>query len=313
MALCSLSSCFTGVESTPRIDASDVRRNNAGALSAEDAFFSSIHPSPLAQWTPGKVLRVSDPRIRLVLSPGSTRSDLKLGDELVFRRVEPVNKITGTEGAEIMFTVGATDTVYYRPGSDLDAVMAADAAPLEIPFTVDVDMAAEADSIVAADRRPVYVITPLWYDAFTEKATAGYRHIEVELDSVRPGNHLYPLAVYFHVADPEYAGTEVGKGEKMMFLTANSKVGGGTRGFGTLFSFQDSRKRFPNVSREIWHLIVNSQVREGMTKDECRLALGAPSSVERTPVRNGDLERWSYSDGVFLLFNTENILIRYRL
>lgn len=41
-----------------------------------------------------------------------------------------------------------------------------------------------------------------------------------------------------------------------------------------------------------------------MTRDECRLALGAPATT-------GMVEFWQYSDGIYLLFE-ENILTRFR-
>ena len=49
-----------------------------------------------------------------------------------------------------------------------------------------------------------------------------------------------------------------------------------------------------------------------MTRDECRLALGAPPEVLRTPSYGGMREVWSYSDGVFLIFE-DGYLTRFRL
>ena len=59
-------------------------------------------------------------------------------------------------------------------------------------------------------------------------------------------------------------------------------------------------------------MIVNSKVAAGMTRDECRLALGAPNSFRTIPVYNAVVEQWNYDDGMYLIFE-DGILTRYRI
>ena len=50
-----------------------------------------------------------------------------------------------------------------------------------------------------------------------------------------------------------------------------------------------------------------------MTRDECRLALGTPDSIDRaTTVGNTHFERWSYENGVYLLFE-DGYLSKFRM
>ena len=49
-----------------------------------------------------------------------------------------------------------------------------------------------------------------------------------------------------------------------------------------------------------------------MTRDECRLALGAPNSYRTIPVYNAIVEQWNYDDGLYLIFE-DGILTRYRI
>lgn len=315
IALSMLSSCFTGVESTPRIDDSELRRAKAAKLTPEELFLQSVVPSRAADWTPGKQLIVADSKIRLVLTvpEGAATVELAPGDVLTFKAFEGAASLTGEDACDVLFSAQGYPEVRYRLNISPEALMKDDAPIPEVPFTVDPLLAAKADSIVASRPGPLYVLSPLWYDATTEKAVGGYRLIAVEPDSVRPGNHIFPLKLYFHVADTDLASTEVGRGEKMVFMAHGGKSRGSTRTFPSLFAFDEQRRLHPSITDDTWALIINSRVCEGMTKDECRLALGSPAAVDLTPTRTGDYERWGYSDGVYLIFNPEGLLVRYRL
>jgi hypothetical protein len=48
-----------------------------------------------------------------------------------------------------------------------------------------------------------------------------------------------------------------------------------------------------------------------MTSSECRLALGAPNDYTRVPTTGGMVERWTYDNGVYLMFE-DGVLTRYR-
>ena len=48
-----------------------------------------------------------------------------------------------------------------------------------------------------------------------------------------------------------------------------------------------------------------------MTREECRLALGAPTTLRRIPTYGGMRENWQYSDGVYLYFD-DGYLTQYR-
>ena len=315
IALSILSSCFTGVESTPKIDASELKRAKVARPTPEDAFLNAVVSARTSEWTPGRKLIVADAKIRLVLTTadGGALPDLTPGAVLTFRRFEPATALLGNEAADAVFAADGYPELRYRIASSPAELTGENAPVVDVPFTVDPLLAERADSIVAERSGTMYILSPLWYDAATEKDVGGYRLVSVRVDSVRPGNHIFPLKVYFHVADANLAKTDVGRGEKMVLMAHGGKAGVNTRTFASLFAFDEPRKRYPHISDDVWALIVNSKVTEGMTKEECRLALGSPSSVELTPTRTGDIERWGYSDGIYLMFNPEGILMRYRL
>lgn len=306
-----LGACFTGVESTPKIDSSELKRAKAAKVSEEEIYMSSVSPQPASQWKEGKLLIVTDPKIRMVLTLGEGGIPfLEAGDKLEFKKFVSVPSMMGNDDTEAVFSSSRYPDLRFRISSTVESLLGENSQSLEIPFTVDPLVAAQADRLIKSNPRECYILTSIWYDPLTEKETlaGGYRLVPVKLDSVSPGNHIYPLKIYFHVADSELNGTERGRGEKMVFASPSS-----TRSFATLFTFSNPRKKHPEITSETWSLIINSRVREGMTKEECRLALGSPSTVDSSPTRTGDIERWGYSDGIYLLFNPEGMLIRYRL
>ena len=84
-----------------------------------------------------------------------------------------------------------------------------------------------------------------------------------------------------------------------------------TRNFDRLFSFTDPRRSYPRITDATWQKIIRSQVEAGMTRDECRLALGAPDHIDRGATPGAQLERWTYDNGVYLIFE-DGILERWR-
>ncbi|MDE6513468.1 MAG: hypothetical protein K2L05_04720, partial [Muribaculaceae bacterium] len=83
------------------------------------------------------------------------------------------------------------------------------------------------------------------------------------------------------------------------------------RTFANQFSLTNPRKNYPQISDTNWNLISQGRVALDMTREECRLALGAPSQVDREALPNGIFERWIYEDGVYLFF-TDGLLTRFR-
>lgn len=72
-----------------------------------------------------------------------------------------------------------------------------------------------------------------------------------------------------------------------------------------MFGYGDLRKQYPTIDEETWSLLGNGEVRTGMTKDECFLALGSPIQIVAKP--NSRYETWYYQgrtlefDGIKLL------------
>jgi len=297
-----VSSCFTGVESTPRIDASTVREQRASQPVAEASYLDEIKAQPPSKWKQGKRFRVADDRVSLIFTaPSSPTNDL-VGKVIEFRSISPANSLTGNDATVIEFADKQGGKYYYRL-NNYDKARIDSIASLEIPFTIDLDMVDAVNDKMRG--KHFFVRTPSWYSAdSTLTEISGLRHIEIVIDSVVPGTSNFAAAVCFHKKDDDAA-------KEYVVLMSVGKGKGATRTFDKLFAFEDPRKQYPAISDEVWDLITRSQVRSGMTRDECRLALGAPADILRVPTYSGMQERWTYTDGVYLIFD-DGFLTRYR-
>lgn len=283
-AALTLHSCFTGVESTPRVSESEVKRQGAAVPSAERILISSVKPQALAQWSPGKMFLVSDLRVALIF-----RSETKVatGDTLTFRGVQEGITVMNDTVADLIFSLPGADSVVYRTEMSVDDAMQ---ALNSVPYTVDLDLVRDADRLLRG--RKVWTLT----------AMAGGKFTPATISSVQPGNADFPLNVIFTDA----TGAEH---SLLMAAESNSRT---ARTFDHLFSLSDPRKRYSSIPDHTWSLITQGRVERGMTRLECRLALGSPSDVDRTASTSAILERWLYEGGSYLIFE-DDILTRYRL
>ncbi len=283
------SACFTGVESTPKITAANVKKENI-KTTAEQQFLADVGPQPPAQWAQGKQFYVADPKISIIFSSQSSPDkDYLYGKEIAFHSMYPVTSVTGEQVTEIEFVSPSGGRLFYRINTPYSEI--ADRQILEIPFTIEQDIVNDAKARMVG--KLYYAVTPLWYSADGEQSINGLRHVPVEIKQVVPGNAVYPLRVVFKAEGDERLFS--------MYMTVGTQRNS-TRNFDTLFAFDNPRKKYPQISDENWELIKHSRVSQGMSRDECRLALGSPQTIGQRPTTAGMVEYWSYSDGIYLLF-----------
>lgn len=94
----------------------------------------------------------------------------------------------------------------------------------------------------------------------------------------------------------------------LMNLPEASGSGVESRSFRNLFTLSDPKEKYPSILPEIWDAICDGHVRNGMTKDECRLAIGNPADSQSGHDWNSTIDIWSYPDGTFLRFQ-DGILV----
>lgn len=282
-----LSGCFfTGVESTPKITASDVRKAET-PVTAEDTFLSRVADAPLAEWRPGKRFLVTDPRISLIFPSAGADADSLEGRVITFAGASESVGVTGSGVTDLTFVSPDGRELVYRVSRPMASLMKSES--LSVPFTIQTDMVGMADRLMRGQR--YYVLTSLWRDD-EENTVRERKFIPVVIDSVTPGSAVFPLKASFH-------DTEGRSGK--LFFNPGAKSDN-MRTFASLFAFGDPRRQYPQITDEVWELITRGRVRAGMTLVECRLALGAPREVTHGASYGYLREVWQYESGIYLLF-----------
>lgn len=288
-----LQSCFTGVESTPKITYREVKENKADATSPEAAFAAGFSPQKFADWQEGKPFYVTSDRIGLVLTPDNPEDrdrEPKEGEIIFYKGWRTVTDLTGNEIAELLFSApeGSGGLFAYRTGNSTGEL--AERSTVEIPFTIDLDYVREWDSALAG--KEYFIKTPLWLDG-NGNQLKGKKFVKVKIRGVKAANEVYPFMVLFDDENGDGRG---------VFMAATDDARWAPRAFPSVFSFTDPHEQYPKITASMWNNIQNNRVTEGMTKTEASLALGTPANIDRGHDHSSAYERWRYSDGIYLIF-----------
>lgn len=309
MLMAVVTSCFTGVDSTPRISAGDVRHRQAADSTAEQIFVRDVVPPPPKTWTPGETRFLIDDEAPLqrIFDGTSAPTECMAGRMLTYQGIVSEPSLTGDSLTVIVLTDRAGNTFNYH--SNVPAA-AFDTVPrLDIPFMINLGLVEQLNSLLRGNS--YYIRTQHWYDG-NGKDVYGLRHVQVTIDSVSPGTSLYPAAVYFHLNNEQLQqAASIAPGDKRMVLMTAGHSLADNRNFDRLFSFKDPRRQYPDIQPDVWELIIRSRVRPGMSREECRLALGAPDETRQVPAHGSMRDIWQYSQGFYLIFE-DGYLTNYR-
>ena len=297
-----LSACGTGIEVTEHVTDKDVQRvldKEFGNLL--DVTLEAYRDS-LPAWKQGKRFWVADDRVTQMLAETSyyDKDTLRLsGHTLIYNSWSKSGLVTDEDYRRLYIDFTDEETgmrLKYRFGRARDAYRAG----FTLPMLIDMDMVEHvARQLVGKE---FYIRTPIWYNRKTEEMLDGRHFIKVHIDSVLPGNAVLPLRVWFTTADTsEHA---------MVWMNNNASTMHG-RDFDALFTSADPRASFPGITDANWQRITCGLVVEGMTKEECRLALGSPKRINERPDQAGMREYWYYDGGTYLYF-VDGLLSQFR-
>ena len=286
----SLCSCFTGIESTKKIHLSREDKKLANP-SPEERFMQQISSTPLNDWEVGKRFIVADDKALLVIVPKSgllpTPPESIKGRTFEFQGVESKINLAG----EITLSILFSDGIYlysYDTSKEFDDALN-NVKSDQIPMLIDEEMVTQARQLLVGQK--VWSKSPLWYNSTGERID-GKRFVEVQIQDVQPGDLIFPLWVQILTDHGETA---------YVFMNLGSEDNE-SRAFSNLFSFTDIHKHYANIDDETWNYISNGKVKLGMTKEECKLALGNPTDLSSGHDYSQTLDIWSYDNGKVLWF-----------
>ena len=297
-----LMSCGTGIEVTEHVSDKDVKRVITQIDQHEPRVTLDHYIDSVPAWQNDKKrFWVADNQVRLLMGvdadPVADTVDLS-GHVLVFKGYELGSLYDNRQTVNLLFKdeLDNSKTYIYRTGKTIGEFSSA----FTIPMLIDLDMVSHiARQMEGMD---YYIRTAIWYECESAQMINGRHFIKVHVDSVLPGNAVLPLRVVFSTCD---------SGQRaMVWMSENNKAMLG-RDFDALFDCSDPRHQHPEISDKNWELITQSRVAEGMTKDECRLALGSPKRINQNPDQGGMREYWYYDGGAYLYF-VDGLLNQYR-
>lgn len=296
---CLLPSCFTGVESTPRITERDIRRNKA-LPTPESDILAGVTGQPPRDWLPGKTFTVTDSRVTVafVPVPGVPADTLPPGTRLTISSIDTLASVTGTGQVAVNLAADPSGRNYtYR--TSLTPVQWQSLESLELPFMLE-------DTIVAQTRRRLVGNTYFIKEARRLKPdgtdTMALRYEPVTITAVDPGTDTAPLRLTL---------TPPGGGSPTVIMLTMGDKHAARRNFETIFTIDDPARQYKDIDRNTWNLIRHSKLAKGMTPREARLAVGTPDNLLRIPSTAGMIERWSFVNGVVLIFE-DGVLIDFR-
>lgn len=289
-----IQSCFTGIESTPKITAKDLREQNV-TVTDESRFAASLAPEPLKDWIEGRRFMVADAKLSMLFE---REPQLRAGEILEYAGYENRPTIAGDTLSSLIFNRG--DQSHIRYPINLSPAQIAGGSFASLPMAVDLALVDNVRNHIRG--KSYYLLTPLRVDSTMTPIANGKKYVRVNIVNVVPGNGFYPLRVDMTDADGHSASVA---------MTAGIDLSS-TRNFDSLFSFNNPRLRYPDISDSTWRLITNSEVTNGMTTEECRLSLGSPRDVKKGQNGSSFFEQWTYDNGAYCIF-TDGVLSSYRL
>ena len=291
-------SCFTGVESTKKITQDDVDKVIPKGDGVENQVIE-IEIDTFPKWEKGKRFHVTDNNIKYIFSPSPQylTDTLQLaGKILTFDSYYISTAVDNRAVININFLCEG-NTYTYPTNKTMHDIESSQNYRLEVPFLVDMDEVGRFKEKLCG--MELYVKTPIWYNRNGEM-TEGRKYIKVGITNVFPGNKVYPYMIEFN------------DGIKTAYLYMSYRDAYLHRGFNDLFSYVNPRNQYPLIPDETWQLIINGQIARYMTKEECRLSIGAPDQIERIPTYSGIREYWYYTTGTYLVFDEEGLLSNFR-
>lgn len=266
----------------------------------EENFFSGITSEPLKDWEQGRNFIASDNKALLVfetlqssLFPDTTAIK---GKTLKFVGVSSNIAADGSLTLMVELTDGSR-VFFYDTGKDFDSAME-NFMSSEIPMLIDRKMVDQAANLLTGKK--IWTRSNLWYNQEGERID-GKKYVPVTVTDVTPGNMVFPLRLELLTDDgvPFFMF--------MNFGNADTE----SRSFHNLFSLTDPEKLYPAIQPEIWQLICQGKVTDGMTKQECRLALGNPIDITSGHDYSQTLDIWTYENGIILWFE-DGRLVRHK-
>ena len=174
-----LTGCFTGVESTPKITADDVKREQI-IVTAEQLYMDSVKPERFARCKPGKQFYVTDNKINLIFGATAKSDCALMGETIVYRNCRETTSVTGEEVVDLVFVDNQGHEYMYRVGMSVKEML--ERENVEVPFTIELSVISDAKKkLQEIGNEMTYVelsVYPTYMDEFISACFLPHTNIE---------------------------------------------------------------------------------------------------------------------------------------
>ncbi|MDE6478816.1 MAG: hypothetical protein K2L45_00990 [Muribaculaceae bacterium] len=268
--------------------------------SAEQKFAESLQGTPLASWERGKRFLAMSDRTLYIFEPTGMNADPNganlMGKILTYEGLDSQLMPDLKDECVILFSDGTTTYRYRTKKSTTEAKKDIDSSRL--PLLSDLDLVERWKEKL--NGTTLWTKSNLWYDK-NGLRLPGLKFAKVKITDVLPTTGDFPMNVKITGSDGEDA---------YLYMNYTSDKHD-SRNFAAEFYLADPKKKYPHITDENWALIQKGTVGLGMTKEECKLAIGNPDEVRSGHDRSQTMDMWQYNDGTFLMFQ-DGLLTRYR-
>ena len=272
---------------------------NIGGDDKVESIYNNVPVDSFPNWEIGKRFVVVDDNVKRIFRV-SSHYDVDtisfIGRVLEYKGFTEWNVFDNEPKVNLVFFDGINEYIY--PTNKTLNEISRQKLLLQVPFMVEDALVNEYRRLIVGNH--FYIRTSIWYNE-SGQMIPGRKFVKVRILNVSAGDKVFPLKVSFITTD----------GNKACVYMATKQSSVQNRLFDNLFSVNDVRLNYPSISDTVWQNIVNGTVVEDMSKDECRLSLGTPNSIQERPTYDGLHEYWFYSNGMYLVF-FDGLLKQYR-
>ncbi len=145
-----------------------------------------------------------------------------------------------------------------------------------------------------------YILTNLYKPLDGKLSSTKKKFVEVEIKELKTDSIEHPVEVIF--ADD--------KGQVYTISTrfSNTLQADSKNAFSDIFSKVDPREKYKDIKNDVWEVIKNGQLKEGMTKNDVVLSIGRPNNIDKNATYTGWRELWQYDNGTVITFHDGRII-----
>jgi len=145
--------------------------------------------------------------------------------------------------------------------------------------------------------KQIFVQDVDWYDEDHPKGISKGKYLPINIISIDPGTQDGPAKIRFKVEGDE---------NEYFVNTRLSGINKATGQYGVdfdrVFTFDNPKNKYPDISEINWKSIQHKLVIPGMTKDECVLAWGKAQQTNSITTDGVVIEKWYYPSGKVIKF-----------